>query len=76
MKENGKKEIGFVVLIVILLLLAVALYIGIFVYLPLPLPMRIGLAAIYLFIAGVIIYVARTRVKEIKGDEYDDLSKY
>ncbi len=76
MKDNGKKEIGFVVLIVILLLLAVALYIGIFTIAPFPAPVRIGFTIIYFLVAGVIIYVARTRVKEIKGDEYDDLSKY
>lgn len=76
MKDGGKREIGFVVLITVLVLLGVAVYIGIFAMAPFPLPIKILLSAVYLGIAGTILYVARTRIKELKGDEYDDLSKY
>lgn len=76
MKDDGKREIRFVLLIALLLILAAALYIGVFFFAPIPVPLKILIAVIYTAIAGVIIYVARSRIKELKGDEYDDLSKY
>ena len=74
MDEHGKKMIAPIVITVIVVLYYL-LYFGVLLYF-LPLILKIFFGIIPLLLGGVMIYVCVERIREIKGGEEDDLSKY
>ncbi|MCR4749352.1 MAG: hypothetical protein K5877_06015 [Lachnospiraceae bacterium] len=74
MDEHGKKMIAPIVITVIVVLYYL-LYFGVLLYF-LPLILKILFGIIPLLLGGVMIYVCVERIREIKGGEEDDLSKY
>ena len=74
MDEHGKKMIAPIVITVIVVLYYL-LYFGVLLYF-LPLILKIIFGIIPLLLGGVMIYVCVERIREIKGGEEDDLSKY
>ena len=74
MDEHGKKMVAPIVITVIVVLYYL-LYFGVLLYF-LPLILKILFGIIPLLLGGVMIYVCVERIKEIKGGEEDDLSKY
>ena len=74
MDEHGKKMIAPIVITVIVVLYYL-LYFGVLLYF-LPLILKILFGIIPFLLGGVMIYVCVERIREIKGGEEDDLSKY
>lgn len=74
--NHGKKMVAPIVIAVII----IAYYIGIAVLLAaftgIPIIARIVMIAAPLILAAVMLGVLISRIKEIKGGEEDDLSKY
>ena len=68
MDEHGKKMIAPIVITVIVVLYYLLYF--------LPLILKILFGIIPLLLGGVMIYVCVERIREIKGGEEDDLSKY
>ena len=74
MSNHGKKMVAPIV-ITILMILYYILYFGIVIHLIGKLA-AVLLGIIPLLLSGVMIYVCVERIKEIRGGEEDDLSKY
>ena len=74
MSDHGKKLIAPIV-ITVLIVLYYCVYFGILVHLLGGLT-AVLLGTIPLVLAGCMIYVCVERIKEIKGGEEDDISKY
>lgn len=73
--NHGKKYIAPIV-ITILLLLYFSLYIAVCIFIPMAFFVKIIVTCIFLFLAGISIYVLVERIREIRSGEEDDLSKY
>ncbi|MCH5268304.1 MAG: hypothetical protein J1E62_08175 [Lachnospiraceae bacterium] len=74
MKNHGKKFVAPIV-ITVLVILYYFVYFGILIHL------TGGVGAVFLgiiplILAGCMVYVCVERIKEIKGGEEDDISKY
>lgn len=74
--NHGKKMVAPIVIAVII----IAYYIGIAVFMTLvsgiPMVIKILMIVVPLILAGVMLGVLISRIKEIKGGEEDDLSQY
>ncbi len=75
MSEHGKKMIA-PILVTVFLIIYCGLYYGFFIYLIPIVFLKILFGVIPVLLLGVLIYVCIERIKEIKGGEEDDLSKY
>lgn len=75
MNEHGKKMIA-PILVSICFIIYLLLYFGFLIYLIPNVVVKIFVGIIPAVIFGVIIFVCIQRIKEIKGGEEDDLSKY
>ncbi len=75
MKNRRWKSYIAPVVITIIITLYLVLYFGILVII-LPEIWKYALLIIPLAIVGVLLYVCIERIKEIRGGEEDDLSKY
>ena len=74
MNDHSKKMIAPIV-ITVLVVLYYIIYFGVLIYL-IPGVFKVIFGIIPIIFAGLMIYVCVERIKEIKGGEEDDLSKY
>ncbi len=70
------KEILTVVLITIFILISLASYLMLFFIEPMPFILRAIIATVITFFSFTAIKVLRQRIKEIRSDYTDDISKY
>lgn len=76
MNDHIKKLIAPVIITIIIVLYCTGFAVVCLVVQGIPLSRRLFLGIIPLALAGVMIYVLLTRIKEIRSGEEDDLSKY
>lgn len=74
MNEHEKKMIAPIIVTVAVVLYYI-LYFGLLIFM-IPGIFKVIFGIIPLIFAGLMIYVCVQRIKEIKGGEEDDLSKY
>ena len=75
MNNHGKKMLAPVIIAIIIILYYVG-FAAICLLIPIPLLLKLLFGIVPLALAGVMIYVVITRIKEIRSGEEDDLSKY
>ena len=75
MNNHGKKMLAPVIIAIIIVLYYVG-FAAICLLIPIPLLLKLLFGIVPLALAGVMIYVVVTRIKEIRSGEEDDLSKY
>ena len=75
MNNHGKKMLAPVIIAIIIVLYYVG-FAAICLLIPIPLLLKLLFGIVPLALAGVMIYVVITRIKEIRSGEEDDLSKY
>ena len=74
--NHGKKIIAPVIITVLILLYYIGAAVLFMIVEGIPMAARILMVVIPLILAAVMIGVLVSRIKEIKGGEEDDLSKY
>ncbi len=75
MNNHGKKMLAPVIIAIIIVLYYVG-FAAICLLIPIPLLLKLLFGIVPLALAGVMIYVVITRIREIRSGEEDDLSKY
>ncbi len=76
MNDHTKKLITPIIITVIIVLYYTGFAAVCLIIQGIPLSLRLFLGIIPLALAGVMIYMLLTRIKEIRSGEEDDLSKY
>ena len=75
MNNHGKKMLAPIIIAIIFVLYYVG-FAAVCLFIPIPFLLKLIFGIVPLALAGVMIYVVITRIKEIRSGEEDDLSKY
>ena len=75
MNNHGKKMLAPVIIAIIIVLYYVG-FAAVCLVIPIPFLLKLIFGIVPLVLAGVMIYVVITRIKEIRSGEEDDISKY
>ncbi len=74
--KHGKKMIAPVIITIIIVAYFLTVAVGLYFVEDAPLALKAVLILVPLALAGMMIGALYSRIKEIKGGEEDDLSKY